>query len=83
MPAKFCTTCGSALIERPSHTGTEIRQHCPDCDTTIYDNPSVVVATLPILLGDGERPVGHFRERTGAFRGVYDRTLLGPRRDAF
>src|SRR5579862_1715698 len=49
MPAHFCTNCGAPLIERPSHNGTEIRQHCPACDTTIYDNPSVVVATLPIL----------------------------------
>ena len=51
MATRFCTNCGAALIERASHTGDAVRQYCPTCNTTIYENPSVVVATVP-LLGD-------------------------------
>ncbi len=45
----FCTSCGSRLIRRPSRNGDILRQACPACRITVYDTPSVVVGTLPVI----------------------------------
>jgi len=46
--SRFCVQCGTALLLRPSRSSAAVRQTCPACQVTVYDTPSVVVATLPV-----------------------------------
>ncbi len=49
MSARYCATCGTGLVPRPSRSGDGVRQACPACRTTAYETPAIVVATLPSL----------------------------------
>lgn len=49
VPQNYCPTCGKQLESRPSQSGGPERRHCAACQISIYDSPSVVVATLPVL----------------------------------
>jgi ADP-ribose pyrophosphatase YjhB (NUDIX family) len=41
--------CGKELVTRPSRSGQAVRQTCPLCETTFYDTPYIIAATLPVL----------------------------------
>ena len=44
----FCSTCGSSRLEyRVPDGDTLARFVCPDCSTIHYQNPKLVVGTLP------------------------------------
>ena len=50
---KFCRQCGTAVAHRvPDDGDTRQRAVCPACGTIHYENPLVVVGTVPVL---GER----------------------------
>lgn len=49
MDQLFCPTCGTPLVTRPSSSGGPLRRVCPGCRATVYDAPSLVVATLPVV----------------------------------
>ncbi len=49
MESGFCVRCGTALMLRPSRSSAAVRRTCPACQVTVYDAPSLVVATLPVI----------------------------------
>jgi len=51
MSAKFCTHCGTGLVTRASRSGEVLRQTCPACQTTVYETPYIVSATVPVTDG--------------------------------
>src|SRR4051812_5851388 len=47
-PIKHCRNCGAAVVYRvPDDGDTRERAVCPVCDTIHYQNPLVVVGTVP------------------------------------
>lgn len=47
-PIKHCKTCGTAIVMRvPDDGDTKERAVCPACGTVHYENPLVVVGTVP------------------------------------
>ena len=52
-PIKHCRECGAAVAYRlPDDGDTRARAVCPACGTIHYENPLMVVGTVPVL---GER----------------------------
>ena len=52
-PIKHCRECGAAVTYRlPDDGDTRARAVCPACTTIHYENPLMVVGTVPVL---GER----------------------------
>lgn len=52
-PIKHCRECGAAVTYRlPDDGDTRARAICPACGTIHYENPLMVVGTVPVL---GER----------------------------
>ncbi|HRO82435.1 MAG TPA: NUDIX hydrolase, partial [Alicycliphilus denitrificans] len=52
-PIKHCRECGAAVAYRlPDDGDTRERAVCPVCGTIHYENPLMVVGTVPVL---GER----------------------------
>ena len=52
-PIKHCRECGAAVTYRlPDDGDTRARAICPACNTIHYENPLMVVGTVPVL---GER----------------------------
>ena len=52
-PIKHCRECGAAVTYRlPDDGDTRARAVCPACNTIHYENPLMVVGTVPVL---GER----------------------------
>lgn len=48
-PIRHCRTCGAAVVYRlPDDGDTRQRAVCPACNTVHYENPLVVVGTVPI-----------------------------------
>ncbi|QHE85868.1 NUDIX hydrolase [Hydrogenophaga sp. BPS33] len=48
-PAKHCRDCGTAVDMRlPDDGDTRIRAVCPTCHLVHYDNPLIVVGTVPV-----------------------------------
>ena len=48
-PIKHCRECGAAVVYRiPDDGDTKPRAVCPACHTIPYENPLMVVGTLPI-----------------------------------
>lgn len=54
MSSRFCAQCGAGLVARASRSSGVVRQGCAICQTTVYDSPYIVVASLPVV---GERVV--------------------------
>lgn len=47
-PIKHCRECGTAVVYRiPDDGDTKPRAVCPACDTIHYENPLMVVGTVP------------------------------------
>ncbi|MEN9537944.1 MAG: hypothetical protein RLZZ126_179 [Pseudomonadota bacterium] len=47
---KHCKQCGTAVVYRvPDDGDTKDRAVCPSCGTVHYENPLLVVGTLPVL----------------------------------
>jgi len=54
-PAKHCRNCGTAVeLRLPDDGDTKPRAVCPACHTVHYDNPLVVVGTVPVWGESGE-----------------------------
>lgn len=52
-PIRHCRNCGAAVEHRlPDDGDTRVRAVCPACATVHYENPLLVVGTVPVL---GER----------------------------
>jgi len=48
-PIKHCKECGSSVVYRiPDDGDTKPRAVCPQCHTIHYENPLVVVGTVPV-----------------------------------
>ena len=48
-PIKHCKNCGAAVVYRiPDDGDAKQRAICPSCQTVHYDNPLIVVGTLPV-----------------------------------
>jgi ADP-ribose pyrophosphatase YjhB (NUDIX family) len=47
-PTKHCKNCGTAVVVRvPDDGDTRQRAVCPTCNTIHYDNPLIIVGTVP------------------------------------
>ena len=47
-PTKYCKNCGTAVVIRvPDDGDTRPRGVCPACSTIHYDNPLIIVGTVP------------------------------------
>lgn len=54
-PAKHCRNCGTAVeLRLPDDGDTRHRAVCPACHTVHYDNPLLVVGTVPVWGEAGE-----------------------------
>lgn len=50
LPIKHCRSCGTAVVLRvPDDGDTKERAVCPACATIHYENPLIVVGTVPVL----------------------------------
>ncbi len=49
MPIKFCSQCGSTMIQQTPEDDDHIRAVCSSCGYVHYENPKMVVGTIPIL----------------------------------
>ncbi len=47
-PAKFCSHCGASIVLRVPDGDSRVRACCDACGTIHYDNPRVVVGTVPV-----------------------------------
>jgi len=45
---KFCSSCGSRLVEKIPCDDDRRRHVCPGCDTVHYQNPKIVTGCLPV-----------------------------------
>jgi len=45
---KFCSSCGSHLVEKIPRDDDRRRHVCPGCDTVHYQNPKIVTGCLPV-----------------------------------
>jgi ADP-ribose pyrophosphatase YjhB (NUDIX family) len=55
-PAKYCRNCGTAVDHRiPDDGDTKVRAVCPACHTIHYDNPLIVVGTVPVWGATGDQ----------------------------
>jgi ADP-ribose pyrophosphatase YjhB (NUDIX family) len=45
---KFCSSCGSRLVEKIPRDDDRRRHVCPGCDTVHYQNPKIVTGCLPV-----------------------------------
>jgi len=48
MPINFCSQCGSPMIQRIPHDDDHVRAVCSQCDHIHYENPKMVVGTIPV-----------------------------------
>ncbi len=47
----YCMQCGSSMVERVPPGDDRIRLVCPSCGNIAYNNPKIVVGTLPVVDG--------------------------------
>ena len=45
---KFCSRCGSSVIQKIPHGDNRLRYVCESCDEIHYQNPRVIAGILPI-----------------------------------
>lgn len=48
---KFCSTCGSVLVSRIPEGDNRLRHCCTNCGEIHYENPKIVVGTVPVWDG--------------------------------
>jgi ADP-ribose pyrophosphatase YjhB (NUDIX family) len=54
-PVKHCRNCGTQVeLRLPDDGDTKLRAVCPACHTVHYDNPLLVVGTVPVWGETGE-----------------------------
>lgn len=57
-PIRHCRNCGAAVVYRqPDDGDTRQRAVCPGCSTVHYENPLMVVGTLPLWGQPGQEQV--------------------------
>ena len=57
-PIRHCRNCGTAVVYRqPDDGDTRLRAVCPGCTTVHYENPLMVVGTLPLWGPPGQEQV--------------------------
>ena len=49
MPINFCSQCGSTMTQRIPEDDDHVRAVCSQCSHVHYENPKMVVGTLPVL----------------------------------
>ncbi|PIE60917.1 MAG: NUDIX hydrolase [Desulfobacterales bacterium] len=49
MPINFCSQCGSSMIKKIPRDDDHLRDVCSKCSHVHYENPKVVVGTIPIF----------------------------------
>ena len=45
---KFCSRCGSRLVEKVPRNDDRYRHVCSDCGTVHYQNPKIVTGCVPV-----------------------------------
>ena len=45
---KFCSSCGSSVIQKIPQGDNRLRYVCESCDEIHYQNPRVIAGILPI-----------------------------------
>lgn len=45
---RFCSACGAAVELRIPHEDSRLRHVCTQCDTIHYENPKLVIGSIPI-----------------------------------
>ena len=48
---RYCSQCGSAVEHRIPDDDSRVRAVCPQCGFVHYDNPKMVVGTIPVFEG--------------------------------
>ena len=51
MPIKFCSQCGSTMIQQTPEDDDHVRAVCSSCGHVHYENPKMVVGTIPVFEG--------------------------------
>ena len=51
---KFCSQCGIPVTQRIPVGDSRLRFVCDTCHTIHYQNPKMVLGTLPVWEGDGD-----------------------------
>lgn len=51
---KFCSTCATPVVIQIPADDTRERHVCPGCGVIHYQNPKLVVGTIPIWYADGD-----------------------------
>ena len=49
MSIKFCTQCGHAMTQQIPEDDNHVRAVCPSCGYVHYENPKMVVGTIPVF----------------------------------
>lgn len=49
MPIKFCTQCGHSMTRQIPEDDDHVRSVCPSCGHIHYENPKMVVGTIPVF----------------------------------
>jgi len=49
MPINFCSQCGSGMTQRIPEDDDHVRAVCSQCGHVHYENPKMVVGTIPVL----------------------------------
>ena len=87
MNLKYCTNCGSELVESLLPTEERVRHYCPSCGHVHYVNPKVVCGTLPVedgkvwLLRRGIEPRLGFWTHPAGFMEIDETAEEGAKRE--
>jgi len=54
---RFCSHCGEKVVSKIPHGDNRERYVCDHCDSVHYENPNVVVGTIPLWIDNGEPKV--------------------------
>ncbi|WP_321494257.1 NUDIX hydrolase [uncultured Desulfobacter sp.] len=49
MPIKFCTQCGHSITQQVPEDDDHVRAVCSSCGHVHYENPKMVVGTIPVF----------------------------------
>jgi ADP-ribose pyrophosphatase YjhB (NUDIX family) len=45
---KYCSLCGASVVLRIPHDDSRLRHVCTQCDTIHYENPKLVIGSIPV-----------------------------------